>query len=392
MAEQQQPVPATTVPPAIRVHITWDAARNVPSITSTHPLPAKALVLAQLTPAQRKLVPSNQRKYTHYDTEDCISGTHNTIPLQVWSDAIGAATIQGLACAGVSAETEMSSISQGGYLAIGDSIYKMSAVGHVSSNKAMAALKRNIADKARAKAEAVVAAANQAAATIATNAAQMREQAEELLEQARRNCAPPRAFAERGCPLRYVDGKWLVGLTARIALTHFEFEHSYTYRDSRDRLVNRTGRKSWQAVDGATPSSVLVLCWVRIDNITTGDYVQTGITTDRACTQLPHINNVQGCMELSGAPPHLLTFNHLDQLRVCIERAMRGVTLHSLLTHPLLWLPAFKQFVPADLLAILQDREDYKERLRELIISEGEALEVDRVQEATEVWHAEPAR
>jgi hypothetical protein len=392
-----QPVPpepafdqsATTIPPDVRVRVRWHSPTNHNArIESTHRLPAKALVLQELTPAQRSLIPMRYRNASnsYYDIRYCINHTHESIPLQVWADAISAATVRGLAVTtAVSADSIVGGLSQTGYLAIGGSILKVSTIAHVGSSKAMAAIKRHATEQAKAEAEAIRtvatqwatnhrADAEQAASTIIQNANLTKAEAAKLMLAAQRtaNVRPPEWLLEAprsgntAIPFKLdASSRWCVGITLALRPNHFEY--TAPYRD--DAGHDRRGRLSY-AGEPSEHDPLKVFIWQPLDT-PEGTYNPRHAYIDNTIntiTRLPHMHTSGSCLGLSDGPPLLNSHTAYANLRNSLQRVHNGVNFASLLTEAHIWMKYFKPWIPAELWTLMQGtwQQNMMERIREL--------------------------
>ena len=393
--------PATTVPPPVRIHITRSPEGEV-LIHSSHRIPAKELVLQQLDASQRTLIPPRHRRYSQYSLRVCIDDTTDTIPLQQWSDAIGAATIKALACTAAASETEMVHIANGGLLAIGDSIYKLSAVQHMPTSRALAIASRAIRSKARDQANTIIEAANQHAAriksdaeavahTVTRNAIRMREEAEQLMRNANLEFRVPPAWTMDNSvaikAVQFANGHicWHVGMWLFITPSVFIYEYAWNTGTR-----TRRARREWLALPC---EPVTTYIWIPLQD-NKGTYAPTSIYVDNAGMELPHISHNRGCMEIPDSPRLLDSYDSYKTLRAKLLRVMSGVTLNSLLTTPSAWRKAFREAMPEDLRMVLFSSDPNTNLQRMVLDAVGQPLpgiEVTTATENEETWTARGA-
>jgi hypothetical protein len=340
----------------VRVKVRWDEANNRLSIAYSDPtdsnLVDKAQVIAKLPEVYAKAarVTSAARR-NYYDIKAVITQTRNVIPLQVWSDAIAAAIIQAkLARRQTEAETVLSANNpDGGYMLIGDQLARISLVGAVSANKAMALMRRQATEQARQQARSILEAATAAAATTTLNAEQAAQGLVEAAARQKREAAqyladikgaryPDVSLVNSGAELRKQDDKWQVAM-------------EIDYKPQRLVFAKHLN-KQWPCVEGP---AVKVRLWQPFD-VVTGVYNVRDIRVDGLAYEMPHVGYESACMEVGQRPDLLRTAVDLDVLRQGVEHSLNAsINLESLLRRYRYWDPRVQNFVPRDLATAIYD-------------------------------------
>jgi hypothetical protein len=322
--------------------------------------------------------PPQYKNQSYYSINNAINYTHETIPLQVWADAISAATVRGLAAtSAVSAESVLGGLLQTGYMAIGGSILKITPIAHVGSSKAMAAIKLQATAQAKVEADQIRAAAttyaaehranaDQAAQSILAIANQTKQQADRELAAARNEgrIKPPQWLLANqygegvNIPFRRdADGRWQVGIVLTITPTIFEYQGSYL-DEQQEQQVAQMGRLEWRALRSQKPP-IKVFIWQPIENAE-GTYNPRHAIIDATISpvsSMPHMHTGGSCLGLADGPPLLNSAAALSSLRNSLQRVHSGINLASLLQQPEQWKATFKPWIPEELMTLINDRD-----------------------------------
>lgn len=317
-------------------HIVIEHSRDLPDL--------KSIVFQMPTQYQKK---SLYRDYV--SIEENIRRTDGRIPFQVWADAISAATMQKLANE-EGATSELRHLAQGGYLALGDSLYKLSAVGMVPEMKALAVARKKAREATDQQIKELLESAHASADGILMAANKQREEARVILERAKAQAGaiPPVWLFQTGYPFRFneYNQTWAIQVQINFVITHFDVK--YSEYDENNRSVNLSA--SWPALPMEPKKTRL---WVPINP--DGTYTVTGIYVDSQDLQMPHINHGGACMGLGSAPKLLRNKTDLSRLTSAIEYANYRVQLDSLYTDMNTILKQFKEAFPKELYKVLTE-------------------------------------
>lgn len=350
-APGEPPLRLSGEPPLIRIHLRWDEDNHVLNITTTQPpLPTVAMVMAELSPAQRRILSQRQFRWQRDRLNQLIPGSREVIPLQAWSDAIAQATVKRLAAQRPEADSLISQNLQGAYMAMGDMLYRVSIVEALPAAKALPTLKRQLTERyreraaqleaeAQAQARRITEDASSAARAVIEQANQQKQEAQQLLQRARRESGvmPPPELRMGGVPLRWNEAQqaWEAGF-------HF------LYKPARISLSDASGNLlgEWLPVPEASP--VAVLLWQPFES--EGGFVVTAAHMDGGSSELPHVSYGSACMAPRGLPPRVRSMAEYNQLQRAVVNCLNGgVELNSLLNRR--WRSEVLALFPPDLRA-----------------------------------------
>lgn len=359
-ANQVSPAPAAPVPtPTVRVTILKDP--------NTHQLELKCYLngaevegpstLDEIShlfnPAQKRLF----RNRLYYSPIETIRRpNYNSIPLQKWVDWIGQWLLAKEARK-AGATYESRALDEGAYLSVGDTLYRLSPVALIRTNKALAVAKRKAMESVSAERDNILAEAKFNAQGIIADATKKQKDAEAIFLRASSSTPPPSIVYSGGIPAQWDFNKshWLVGMDLNIIPTGFDFEWDHVEGGELDPVTNRRRRisrkceMSWPAVAQEDPLRG-VKANILIPISADGSYALTGIKiAPQSPTQLPHISFSSACLSLGDAPRSLTTLTDYRLLKRSLTRAMARVQLNSLLVFYDRWRDAFLPFVPPDL-------------------------------------------
>ena len=374
MADAMRPLAVTPEPPTnVRVKVFRDED-GVIKIECSRPVPDLKRVAVHLAKAHHAKV----KKCLDWGRGvlQSISKHDGAISFQEWANAIGEAIIQADADAG-GGTFETNALREPAYLALGDTLFRLSPVEALATNKALAATKKRASEKAEIQVKNKLAEAQLAADALIQSANRLKEQAQETLRQAQRQKPAP-AWAVGGMiACKYLNNysqQWAVEIVIKFKIEHFD----QPFMDADGNL--KTYR--WEAKP-ANPVNTRI--WVPISQ--DGSYAISAVFIDAHCNQIPHISHFNACLSPGDAPRRVASTYDLEALRDSIQRCMNGVQINSLLTDPSEWLPTFKDSVPADLYKVLKDR-DYKINAERLAKSLDAATPVSVENEEATTWTA----
>lgn len=320
------PVPIVhNEPVAVRTSIKQDEM-DVIRITCTHPVPTIKNVVPHLDADHRKKV----KIYEYNNVERHIKDTISVIPFQLWADAISAAIMTTLANK-EGATSEMRGLVQGGYLAIGDVLYKMSAVAQLPQTKALAMAKRKIREVAELEGKSIKEATQAACDAMLANALHTRQHADHYKAQIMQEVGslPPKWIVDLRYPIKFVNGLWSVQVTINFWISHFDIG------------ISGGKRFSFDADPGPTEK---VRLWIPLQN--DGKFAATSICVDQHDKRMPHIKHNGACMGLSSGPTYIKRPADLSLLIEALEHCHSRVQLDSLYVPYDELLISWKPFFP----------------------------------------------
>lgn len=380
LSQSQSVAPAPPPPPKVKVKLAI-TQEGIVRLTSSHPpgLPAQ---IAQHLPTRRFRDRVENLVNNHgYSLNSCILNTQSVITNEQWANAIAAEIICRLGKAH-DAEVELASVSDGGYLAIGNAVYRMTPVEIAPQSKAMRAVRRHTLDKAQMESERLLKQTNEQCASLLATASGNKREAELFLQEAKRTLGqtPPRWAIANPIPIRNKDDVWQVGLTVNITLLafHYKFETPRPTTNSPHTIT----LKKWDALP--MPNSVPTLIWVPLT--TDGQYNQIQICVDENFHPLPHIRHSGACMSLSAAPKTITDRHALANLRQILTTAMQIADCESLYSHPNSWSPLIQAAIPAAIKPHLLS--DNFSRLSECVADSTEIIDSNKEEAAT--WRTTP--
>ena len=323
--------------PNPRVKVTIKKENGTVVITASHRLPSIENIYANMEPTFKRKF----RVKGYWGVETHILKFEEIVPFQIWADAISATIMLKLGNeAGVT--SELNHMAQGGYLALGGMLYKMSAIASSPQTKALAVTRKKIREGAEAEAKTLVENAKLSAETIVVDATRIRNKAKEYKKEVELSAGrvPPSWMFETGYCFRYGTGYntgygWQMQLVINFKLTHYDIK--FMMPDGKQ------ARYTWEALP---MEPRLIRLWIPVD--TAGGYTATGIYVDHDDPEIPHINHNSACMGLASGPKHLATGRDLNKLREALEFTHQRVQLDSLYTPFEVFTKNFP-VVPADL-------------------------------------------
>lgn len=338
-AEAAEPAP----PPKIRVTLTRDKLDGHIDIYGLDRVPPLSEVVPHLP---KKLQVRFRRDVRYGSSLRTVICNNQDINLQDWADAIAEAAIV-FASNQQPATAELRSLGQGAYLAMGDTLYKLSPVAMVPQTKALTAARRMIVDKAKGEAEIVKAQAEATAQQVLQAAAREKVAADNLVKEAKKsvNRIPPGWMLDNLMVLRYngPNRRWEVRLDLEIFVESFD-----VYWTDRDYNVVDY---SWPATSSAPIHPIV---WVPIAH--DGSYAITQIHAEPN-TMIPHIGRGQFCGEVTNPPEKIDGRARLYDLKAKIEWTMRKVNFNSMVVYPSEWMPALFNLMPKDLADAVKGNE-----------------------------------
>lgn len=326
-------------------------------VENGHPLPDTRSVLVHMPPKVERYI-KKEHKYGMPTLRGAIQITRSIATYQQWSDAIGAAILTRMSNK-TEAVTDLKNISEGGYLAIGQTLFKLSPVAMVKTSKALAATRRKVLDKVNTEASLVISSAKATSDALLSSASRKKLEADEYKAVIERgvNLKPPSFMIDYALPIKYAHGSWQVGFTCSIVFSSFEFSY-----------VGNAGREIkhvWQALP-MQPRPILM--WIPVTP--NGIFSATSVCVDDSFPILPHMDHYSGCLGLSGLPSVINGRASVRALKGAIEQCFKVVNLSSLYVSPDGWKETFKEAIPLTLFSAFGNRE-WINSVKALAISEG---------------------
>lgn len=357
VAPPPPPTPSPTLipDPAVRVRIVPENGSvtiNCQLNGQACDIPNNAAILQALPKDIQKQVRPNLsgRRYP-YRLLQIIVHFRETIPFRVWADAIGKAIWQQRQNQ-EPAEYISKDFDTGAYLALGNSVYKLSPVALIPANRALAVARRKALDTTNQITERLLQEAQATANGLIENANRQRQRAQELLTSVQGTAPVPEFARNSGLICRYNRGfsRWCIRADLSLALKGFDYKFSI-------RQVGQTTSSSftysWQAAS-ALPAVDLSL-WIPIHH--DGSYSPTAIhAVDKVH---PHISTTQACLALGDAPNTITSLDDWRRLCDSLSRTLSRIQLDSLLTSYRSWGSTFAHFIPADLHDLLANNNLY---------------------------------
>ena len=326
---------------AVRVTVKKNERTGAIDINCSHPpIPSQQHVVLHLAPEYKKKI--KPRSYA--SLVSVISESASIIPFQAWADAISSAIMTRLGNE-QGATSELRHVTEGGYLALGTTLYKLSAVAQVPQMKALATARKKMRDVAELEAKGIMEGTRVSAAALIENAQKTRHEAQLLKQKAEQDlkAIPPSWLIETQYPIRYnrYSSRWEAQLIINFCITHFDIKFSSS---------GFTDRKYTWPAGPMDPRPIRL--WVMLD--VDGKYQATAIRVDNKDPEIPHINHGSGCMGLASGPTTITQARHLELLQIALEDCHRRVQLDSLYSDILQLMENFKQAFPKDLAAALK--------------------------------------
>jgi len=323
-----EPEPNTDV----RVKVFRDD-NGVLQVECSRPIPNLTAVAAHLSKTQQREV----KKSIDWGrtVREAITKHVASVPFQDWANAIGEAIIQADANAN-GGSFEANTLREPAYLALGDTLFRLSPVELIKTNKALVATKKRANEKANVAIKKKLAEGQLAADTLVETAARIKQEAEETLRRTSRQQPAPAWAVDSRIPCKFDGYRWCVECVFYLKIEYFDVN----FYDS----IGTPRKFRWQAIP---KNSVPIRLWVPINQ--DGSYALTSIYVDHLSSEIPHISFSAACLSLGDAPAAIKSIGNLHGLRDSIERCMRGVQLDSLRTPIRDWLPTFKDSVPPEL-------------------------------------------
>lgn len=339
----------------IRVSVKNDPVSGIVIDTGGKVLPPKTSILMNLTRDQQSVVKKSRYWESYsYTLQRVIADTINTVPLQAWANAIGAALIFMHRQEGEAVAEQTLKTMEDMYISAGDAVYRLYPVEVVDTNKALAVARKKAKEKSEAeakkvleeaqvKAKQVTESASSTANALLMKAARIKEEIDQM--KGEMGAVPNKELLTSGYAFRCQDPgdmfHWEVCYPIPFAIDRFDYQ--FQDRDG------KTWTYSWAAKQA---DAIEVRLWTRFD-VRDGQFSVTGTRVDKADIVLPHINYGGACMSCSMAPKEIKTVQDVRQLAQAVEGAMNVVVLNSLYTSTSEWMEPYKQFIPDDLYSIL---------------------------------------
>ena len=347
-------------------------------IESGHPLPDIRSVLVNMPPKVERYLKKEQR-YGVPPLREAIRLTRSITTYQQWSDAIGSAILTRMSNK-TGAVTDLKNIAEGGYLAIGETLFKLSPVALVKTNKALAVTRKRVLDKINIEVDLIKSSAKATSDALLENAVRKKLEADEYKAKIERTVSltPPTFITSYGLPNKYSHGNWYVGFTCLITLSSFEF--FYTGANGRDI------KHVWKALP---MKPMPIPMWVPVQN--NGMFSATSVSVDESFPVLPHMDHYSGCLGLSGLPSVINGRASVRALKQAIEQCFAVVNLSSLYVSPDNWKDTFKEAIPLALFSALT-RSEWVNRLKTLAMAEGIQEEYNTPESTWEAPERTPAQ
>lgn len=347
--------PKKPKPESIRFHVRRlaNGAINITSSLTPDKYPSPLMAAAELPAKHRKTVTDYVRRHIPYiDLNTTISSYWGTITAEEWAAALCSAAIKSLSQS-TEAECVVNKPPQNVFMAIDDTLYKLSPISMLGTNRALATVrKRALAeaktagdkalDEAKTRAEKTIADANAAASAIFVKSQQV--QAEINALKASVKSLAPEWLISSGYPIKFSSDGWRVILDAKLYITEFLYECM---------VGTQRVRRKWAAVrpDASTHSGGGTLYFQYSAAI--GDKFSVSNMKTINGVMLPHINNENSCMQPADAPTRLNNADDIYRLTNAVNRCLAKVDLHSMLASPSSWDGRMWWFVPDDLKKLL---------------------------------------
>jgi len=371
--------PSPNRPQKIGLRITINPTTQNPEFKHTHPLPTAEQAVHYLSEKQRRElnnIISISRFSRLQDAITCCRNANATIKLRDWTRAIIAATANNLNDS--AAEIEMIAHSGPAYLAIGNTVFHLTATDMLHAGpRALPALRQRVIDDAKTEKDAILSQAKLDAQKI-INAAHTesnrinrtlttaREEIERLRAEASSSPVIPEWVRAAGLPVRYKsfinyeternEFRMEIGFTLPITITSFIY--SWEALDSSGTNVMK--QRTWLALRSSKPLHFAAWLPINIDGSYNARQIHLSQDLgDGRFGVLPHINYGSGCMVFGDAPPTITTLDHMNALIACASRVHSVVNLSSPLGNTLPWHPRVKRLTPRPLWAIIGGHTGY---------------------------------
>lgn len=334
-AEAATPTTAAATKPVVKMKVTIKRAPNTGAITITMPTTNALISVANpvIPHLDIKYRPSAM-PYAAYSLRDAVYYTYGVIPIKEWARAISTF----LVCAKdyvreTEASYEAEAVLKGGYLAVGDTLYKLDAVEMRSLNAARHAISRRLTDKAKVEATQLMDDTKRAAGALLASMDKERLKLDtdrEAFMKEKKTIIP--AWVTENFILCSTTGRADYPLGVCFLLNFKPKQASWQFTDP---TTKRTAYNRWKMVTDAPSISTLITVPI---NPTTGDYSERGIHVSVGFPVLPHVNRSGSCMSIGDSPKTIKTLNDFYKLRDSFSRVMNeDVALWSLFTNPNEW-------------------------------------------------------
>lgn len=333
------PPPLPIEPPSVRVSITkrTDAggyAINCLVNGTPVEVPAPEQVAPYMSVAHQRIIKRNWAGDIGYAL---IRPNFRAITLQNWADAIGA-FLMSVEARKAGASYESRSLDSDAFLAVGDTLYRLSPVEAIRTNKALAATKKRIQLKTKDEASRILQEAKVAGDALITESKRKFDEAKNYLANAQRSTPPPQLAYAHGIVCRWRRFQWELQMPLKIRLSGFDTNFIRA-------TDNSTQTRSWDAL----PESPIVRTAIWIPVSPNGEYSVTSVKIVDGFPLLPHISTDHGCMAIGDAPSTLLTLTDWENLQRCLKRVMSRVQLDSQLVLYANWREPFLPAIPPEL-------------------------------------------
>lgn len=369
-------------PPTVKVKVSIRNERAMVTVDGNIPVGAPINICQHLpTRRMRERVEHLATNYG-YNLSTCILNTVATITNEQWANAIASEMII-RAGHGHDASVELSTICDGGYLAIGNAVYRMFPVEIAPQSKAMRAIHHRTIEAARVESDRILKLANEQSASILTDAATKRLESERLFAEATRagQVKPPRWAVDQSIPLRWLGGSelWAVGIVLVFKIQIFEYKFQTPRPSAGAEHPNTTTIKRWAALPH---DYVRTLVWIPIND--KGEFIQTHVRTDQNFYGLPHIKSSGACMALGSAAPITGPIS-LMHFKASLETAMAIVECNSLYVKPSNWHPNYIAALPPAIRSIML-ADSFAQLGHPSVTTEQIPEVVDNAREANATW------
>lgn len=333
----------------IRFHVRrlTSGAINITSSLTPNLYPKPELVINALPAKHRKSIREWYRRNANYCPLETMIVTHwGTVTAEEWAESLCSAAIR---FSGLSAEAECVTATpvKNIFMAIDQTLYKLSPVAMVGVNRALATVRKralaeaklageDLLEKATLRARDLESGAQTNANAIYAKARAVQEETNAL--KASLKNIPPQWLVDSTYPIQWhVTYGWRVILPARLNITQFIYESGSV-------------RRKWAAAPLPHGRQYDIHFYY-----SAGIGASFSVSNMRSIgVHLPHITTEKSCMQPADAPTALNNAHDIAQLISAVNRTLNSVDLHSMLTHPKYWDTRMWQFVPEDLKKLLE--------------------------------------
>lgn len=265
-----------------------------------------------------------------------------TIAPRVWADVLGQWFLAREARKD-GAAYESRAIDEGAYLTFGDTLYRLSPVAAVRTNKALATAKRKALESCQNSRDQILAEARVNADALLAEARAKLAEAEEAQRLARTRTPPP-ILAYSGVPITWdrVRSTWMAQMDLELQIEGFDLTFPLGQAPNVRRIPWSFNAPAPAGAEDREPVKTSLLIPIG----SKGEYNVTSIKVAPNAQVLPHIGRTGACLSVGDAPATLQTALDWARLRISLKRAMSRVQLDSLLCGVGEWREALRPFTP----------------------------------------------